>query len=180
MNKEQILRKPEIIEMLLKEGVELKQKGRLWWACCSLHQERTPSFAVDPEKQRFHCFGCHAGGDSIDFIMKYRGLSFLEALQYLGINGDTRPSIPAPQEQERRELLQKFRRWEQLYRRAICELLRLANRVDLFLRPEDLELPGIGEMYLRKCIYEHHISILNGDDDKAKFELYKEVVYGND
>src|SRR3990167_8163608 len=66
--------KPEIIETLSREGVELRQRGRISWACCPLHQERTPSFCVDREKQRFKCFGCGVGGDVVDFGMKHKGL----------------------------------------------------------------------------------------------------------
>lgn len=171
--------KPEMIELLSKEGIELRQRGRLFWALCPLHSESTPSFCVDSERQRFHCFGCHASGDSIDFIMKYRGLSFLDALQYFGINGDTRPARPDPLELKKREAVRKFRRWEQLYRRAISELLRLANRIDFQVTsPECFDLPGISEMYMRRLVLEYHLDILNSNDDKTKFELYKEVTRG--
>ena len=101
-------------------------------------------------------------------------------MSYLGISNGDRPVRPSQQEFKKRKLIQKFRRWEQLYRRAICELLRLANRIDLAVEtPEDLELSGINEMYLKKNIYEYHLEILNGDDDQLKFELFKEVAHGN-
>ena len=175
------IQKPEIITVLQNEGIELRQRGRHLWGRCPLHQERTPSFVVNPEKQKFHCFGCHASGDVIDFIVKFKVLSFPDALRYLGISGGFREIKSDLLELKKRKLIRKFRRWEQLYRRAICELLRLANRIDLFVEtPKDFEIKSIGEMYLKKFIYEYNISILNGDDDKAKFELYKEVVYGND
>ena len=88
-------------------------------------------------------------------------------------------SKPSPLELKKREAMQKFRRWIQLYRRAICELLRLANRIDLQIgKPEHLELPGISEMYLRKFIYEYHLDILNGGCDEAKFKLYQEYLDG--
>lgn len=172
--------KPDIIQTIEKEGVELKQRGRYHWACCPLHSERTPSFAVNPEKQRFYCYGCHASGDSIEFIMKYKGLSFPDALRYLDINGDIKPVRPNPQDSKKRELVQRFRRWEQLYRRAICELLRLANTINLAIKiPEDLEISGTSEMYHQKDVYEYHLGILNGNDNQAKFELYKEWTHGN-
>jgi DNA primase len=175
MNK---IRKPEIISILQeKEGLSMRQREKHFWACCPLHQERTPSFCVDTEKQRFKCFGCGASGDVVDFIMKSHGLSFPDALRYLGINGD-RPTRPDLRDIKRHEAVRKFRRWEQLCRRAISELLRLANRIDLAVeKPEDLELPGVSEMYLGKFIYEYHLSILNGKDAGLKFCLYKGLRY---
>jgi len=178
---EMVIKKPDILEIFSKEGISLQQRGRYLWACCPLHAERTASFVVNPERQCFKCFGCGQGGDAIDFVMKYRGLSFKDALKHVGVSGNFREIKSDPLELKKRKLLQKFNRWVQLYRRAICELLRLANRIDLFVKtPKDFEIKSIGEMYLKKFIYEYNISILNGDDDKAKFELYKEVVYGND
>jgi hypothetical protein len=171
--------KPDILTVIEKECIELQQRGRHFWACCPLHSERTASFCVDMEKQRFKCFGCGVGGDAIDFVMKLKRLSFPDALRYLGISGDSRKIKSDLQELKKRKLIQKYRRWIQLYRRAICELLRLANRIDLQVTtPKDLELPGISGMYLKKFIYEYHLNILNGDDAETKFELYKEVYYG--
>ncbi|HHT9106704.1 MAG TPA: CHC2 zinc finger domain-containing protein [Candidatus Wujingus californicus] len=173
---ETVIKKPDIIEIFSKEGISLQQRGRYLWACCPFHSEKTASFAVNSEKQRFHCYGCHASGDSIDFIMRLKGLSFRDALSYLGItnNGQVKPS---PLELKKREVVKKFRRWMQLYRRAICELLRLANRIDLQVTtPEGLELSGIGKMYLKKFVYEYHLDILNGGCDEAKFKLYQEYL----
>lgn len=172
-----MITKPEIIELLLKEGIELQQRGRHFWACCPLHQERTPSFCVDTERQRWKCFGCHASGDSIDFIMKYKGFSFPDALRYLGISADKKPTKLFSQDIKKRETVRRFRRWIQLYRRAICELLRLANRINLAVeRPEDLERPGMSEMYLVKFIYEYHLDILNGNDNRLKLALYRSLL----
>lgn len=178
--KTQEIKKPELVELLVKEGIEFKQRGRHLWACCPLHSEKTPSFCVDTEKQRFMCYGCHASGDAIDFIMKLRGFTFPDAIRYLGISNDYKPIKPNSQDIKKRELVRKFRRWIQLYRRAICELLRRVNRIDLTVKkPEDLELQGMTDMYLKKFIYEYHLDILNGSDDQLKFELYKEVLHAN-
>ncbi len=95
----------------------------------------------------------------------------------MGIADNARSVMADSQELRKRELVSKFRRWEQLYRRAICELLRLVNRIDLAVKtPEHLEIKGISEMYQQKEIYEYHLSIINGNDDHLKFELYKEVM----
>ncbi len=63
--------------------VELKQAGRNWKGLCPFHDEKTPSFNVNPDRQIFHCFGCQEGGDVIGFLMKHEGLSFPEAARTL-------------------------------------------------------------------------------------------------
>src|SRR5574341_1336727 len=175
-----MITKPNILDILHTEGVELKQRGRNFISLCVFHTERTPSFYVDPERQHWKCFGCGASGDVVDFAMKFRGLSFRDALSYLGISSvDVNQVKHNSMELKKRKLIQKFRRWIQLYRRAICELLRLANRIDLQVAtPEGLELSGIGEMYLKKFIYEYHLDILNGSCDETKFKLYQEYLDG--
>ena len=61
----------------------LKRAGRNFKANCPFHQEKTPSFIVNPDKQIFHCFGCGVGGDVFSFLMKYEQLTFPEALARL-------------------------------------------------------------------------------------------------
>ncbi len=175
----QAIEKPDIISIIEKEGIELRQRGQYFWTCCLLHSERTASFAVNPEKQRFHCFGCHVGGDAVDFIMKLKKVSFPDALVYLGIssNGQVKTN---PQETKRRDVVNKFREWCSNYAKYSSEMLRLCNRLDAFVKiPDDLELKGIGEMYLLRDVYQYHLSILNNREDETKFKLYEEVCYGN-
>lgn len=68
---------------LVSERVQLKQKGRLFWGCCPFHQEKTPSFKIDPATQLWHCFGCGLGGDAYGFVMRTEGLEFVEAVRTL-------------------------------------------------------------------------------------------------
>jgi len=71
------------IVSLVSRYVELKQAGRNWRGLCPFHNEKTPSFNVNPDRQIFHCFGCQEGGDVIAFLMKHEGLSFPEATRSL-------------------------------------------------------------------------------------------------
>lgn len=68
---------------VIGERVPVKQKGRDFWCCCPLHQEKTPSFKIDPSTQLWHCFGCGEGGDVFSFIMKTEDLTFPEAVRRL-------------------------------------------------------------------------------------------------
>ena len=71
------------IVALVSRYVELKQAGRNWKGLCPFHDEKTPSFNVNPDREIFHCFGCQAGGDVISFLMQNEGLSFPEAARSL-------------------------------------------------------------------------------------------------
>jgi len=64
--------------------VQLKRRGRNWFGLCPFHQEKTPSFSVNQQKQIFHCFGCGRGGNAITFVMELEKLEFVEAVQRLG------------------------------------------------------------------------------------------------
>ncbi len=63
--------------------VSLKKAGANYIACCPFHSEKTPSFTVSPTKQFYHCFGCGAHGNAINFLMEYSGYSFVDAVQNL-------------------------------------------------------------------------------------------------
>ncbi|MEO8648529.1 MAG: DNA primase, partial [Acidobacteriota bacterium] len=59
----------------------LKKKGANWMACCPFHQEKTPSFSVNPAKGLYKCFGCGKGGNVFTFLIEMEGLSFPEAIE---------------------------------------------------------------------------------------------------
>jgi len=68
---------------LIGERVQLKQRGRQWWGCCPFHNEKTPSFKVDPASGLWHCFGCSEGGDAFGYVMRSEGMDFVEAVRSL-------------------------------------------------------------------------------------------------
>lgn len=68
------------IVALIGEKVALRSSGREMVGLCPFHEEKTPSFYVSADKQVYHCHGCHAGGDAIDFLVGTQGLSFAEAV----------------------------------------------------------------------------------------------------
>lgn len=63
--------------------ITLAKRGRTWWACCPFHFEKTPSFAINEVEQYYHCFGCGASGDVINFVMKHESLDFYDACKRL-------------------------------------------------------------------------------------------------
>ncbi|SEQ86727.1 DNA primase [Nitrosomonas sp. Nm51] len=75
--------------------VSLKKAGANYVACCPFHTEKTPSFTVSAVKQFYHCFGCGAHGDAINFLMEYRGIGFVEAVKELAFSVGLQ--VPEPQ-----------------------------------------------------------------------------------
>jgi len=86
--------------------VQLRKRGRNYLGLCPFHSEKTPSFTVSEEKQIYHCFGCHAGGNVFKFLMDYLKISFVEAVQELAkqlgidIEYETYPGDERQSEQE--------------------------------------------------------------------------------
>lgn len=78
----ELLSKVDIVNVI-SQYVSLTRKGNRFWACCPFHNEKTPSFAVTPEKQMYYCFSCHKGGGVIQFVMDYEKLGYIEAVTKL-------------------------------------------------------------------------------------------------
>ena len=74
--------KLDIVDFI-SEYVPLKRAGINYKACCPFHQEKTPSFMVNRERQSWHCFGCNKGGDIFTFLQEIEGMEFVEALKFL-------------------------------------------------------------------------------------------------
>jgi DNA primase len=77
-----LLARADVVEVV-DSRVRLKKAGRNYQACCPFHNEKSPSFTVAPDKQFYHCFGCGAHGNAIDFLMEYDGLEFPDAVEEL-------------------------------------------------------------------------------------------------
>ena len=81
---EQVLARADIVDVIESCGIQLKKKGAHYECCCPFHSEKTPSFIVDPRKQTWFCYGaCQEGGNAIRFLMRYKAMSFPEAVAEL-------------------------------------------------------------------------------------------------
>ncbi|MBO1923867.1 DNA primase [Thiomicrorhabdus sp. 6S3-12] len=111
---ESVLARADLVQVI-GQRVPLKKAGATYKACCPFHDEKTPSFNVNPQKQFYHCFGCGASGDAITFLMEYDGLSFVEAVETLA----AMYGMPVPREQlspqKRQEEQQRQQKQRDLY-----------------------------------------------------------------
>lgn len=113
-----LLERTDIVE-LIDSRVKLKKTGRNYSACCPFHDEKTPSFSVNPDKQFYYCFGCGAGGNAISFLMDYDRADFIETIESLARHQGM--EIPREQHNEAAERQQKAKR-------SIYDLLAQANQ----------------------------------------------------
>jgi DNA primase len=118
-----LLSRVDIVDYIHKR-VPLKKAGKNYQACCPFHDEKTPSFSVNPQKQFYYCFGCGAGGNVIGFAMDYVNLSFPESVEQLA--GEVGMEVPkeASNEDEgaaslRTALLAKLAAADQFFRKQL-------------------------------------------------------------
>lgn len=78
----EIFSQSDIVDYV-SQYVKLRKNGRDYTGLCPFHKEKSPSFHVNQDKQLFHCFGCGAGGNLVQFVMKAEGLDFVEALKLM-------------------------------------------------------------------------------------------------
>jgi DNA primase len=128
-----LVSRADIVEVI-DSHVPLKKAGREYKACCPFHEEKTPSFTVSAEKQFYHCFGCGAHGTVIGFLMNYRQLEFVDAVeslaQRLGLEvpregGEA--EAPGPPTAQLYEVLEKANRFYQRQLRAHPERSRAVD-----------------------------------------------------
>lgn len=80
--KENLKNTVDIVDVI-SDYVQLKQSGKNFKGLCPFHQEKTPSFNVNPDRQFYYCFGCGAGGDVFNFLMDIENITFQESLKIL-------------------------------------------------------------------------------------------------
>lgn len=92
---DEIAARSDLVDIVLGYVPTLKQAGSRWKGCCPFHQEKTPSFIVNPDSNTFHCFGCGVGGNVFKFVMMIENLDFPSAVQTLARKYNV--TIPEPE-----------------------------------------------------------------------------------
>lgn len=99
---EELRSRLSVSEVVMKR-MRLQRAGREFKAPCPFHNEKTPSFYVNDQKNFFHCFGCGAHGDQIGFVMRHDNLSFMEAVEHLAAEAGMQVPQATPQERQQYE-----------------------------------------------------------------------------
>src|SRR5215210_209026 len=148
-SKERVKEAADIVE-IVSAYTDLQQRGQDYWGNCPFHDERTPSFKVNPREKLYYCFGCEASGDVFRFVEEKEGLTFPEAVESLGerYGVELKREEEDPRAEERRR--RKARLWELLeltakyYERYLWESQK-AGRARTYLQER-----GLGEDVLRR------------------------------
>ena len=115
---DQVLDRTDIVDVVDRR-VKLKKAGKNYSACCPFHQEKTPSFSVNPEKLFYYCFGCGAGGNALGFLMDYERMEFREAIESLaqaaGMEMPAEEADATPQIDHQKPLYESMEKATRLY-----------------------------------------------------------------
>ncbi len=139
----------DILE-IVSAHTDLQQRGQDYWGVCPFHDERTPSFKVNPRDKLYYCFGCEASGDVFRFVEEKEGLDFASAVESLaeryGVELERENEDPRAEERRRR----KARLWELLERTAKFYERYLWEAPKAERARKYLEGRGLGEEVLRR------------------------------
>ncbi|MFM9904999.1 MAG: DNA primase [Pyrinomonadaceae bacterium] len=114
----------DLVRIIQPYAQDLKKKGQNWMACCPFHQEKTPSFSVNPSKGFYKCFGCGKGGTAYNFLMEMEGLNFPEAIKRVAeISG---VMLPEPVDDQQYEQSKKRNAEKKQIADQIVELNQIA------------------------------------------------------
>jgi len=143
----------DIVEVV-SAHTDLRRQGTRYTGLCPFHEERTPSFSVEPTEKLYHCFGCGVGGDVIKFVEEKEGLGFAEAVEVLadryGVELEREQEDPRAEakRQRRRRLEQLLERSAAFYSNYLWESEEAGKARDYLaqrgLREEVLRAFGVG------------------------------------
>ena len=125
-----LIERVDIVEVI-DSRVSLKRAGKNLQALCPFHEEKTPSFSVNSEKQFYYCFGCGATGTSLRFLMEYERLEFVEAIETLariaGVEVPREAGLRKPVDTDLYEILSSADRY---YRSVIRDHALSGNAIE--------------------------------------------------
>ncbi|HET8813717.1 MAG TPA: DNA primase [Solirubrobacterales bacterium] len=150
---ERVKQAADIVEVV-SAHTDLRRQGARYVGLCPFHEERTPSFSVEPQEKLYHCFGCGVGGDVIKFVEEKEGLGFTEAVELLadryGVELEREQEDPRAEakRQHRRRLEQLLERAAAFYAHYLWESKEAAKARDYLagrgLHEEVLRAFGVG------------------------------------
>ena len=146
---------------IIEPYAPLKKKGANWMACCPFHQEKTPSFSVNPSKGFYKCFGCQKGGNAFTFLMEMEGLSFPEAVQRVA----EMTGVPLPEPIDDRQYEQTKKRREE--KKQLSEQVIELNRTALEFWESELQAKGAKAKAAREYLDGRGIS----DEVQKQFRI---------
>lgn len=162
---------------VIGRDVDLKKAGSGYKGLCPFHNEKTPSFSVNEKDQYFHCFGCHAKGDVITYVMKRQGLTFMEAVEKLA----DEYGVKMPERTGRREDFSRFYNINKMAARYFFRELTARPNMGLkYLRDRQVKDSTIAKFGLGyssssyEGLYEHLKSQGVSDDDMLRLGLVKQ------
>lgn len=145
------LRARVTLSALVMRSVKLQRAGREWRGCCPFHDEKTPSFYVNDQKQFYHCFGCGAHGDAISWMVDHAGLGFMDAVKELAAEAGMEVPAPDPaaakKAEERASLIDITEAAQRFFTESLGSASGAAAREYLAqrgLKPETLREFGFG------------------------------------
>ncbi len=137
---------------IIEPYAPLKKKGANWMGCCPFHEEKTPSFSVNPSKGFYKCFGCGKGGDAFNFLKEIEGLSFYEAIQRIAeISG-----IPLPEPIDDEKYERNKKRWQE--KKAIADEVIELNKYALEFWENHLQDDNAHSKAAREYLEKREIS----------------------
>lgn len=137
---------------LISTDISLKRAGHSYVACCPFHKEKTPSFSVSDSRGRYRCFGCHANGDVISWMMAFHHFSFRDAVEHLArmagieVPRQDRPADDDGRRGRQHALHQALDKALYLYRKGLAKNERASSyaRADRQLNEQTIALFEIG------------------------------------
>lgn len=132
---QEILSKTDLVD-LIGQYVTLSPKGQRYWGCCPFHNEKSPSFTVNPANQFYYCFGCQEKGNAYGFLMKHEHLAFPDAVKKLADKAGV--LLPegeeTPQDKERQAVVELLGRLTKTFHHLLLHHPEAAIARDLLAR----------------------------------------------
>ncbi len=159
----------DIVE-IIGQRLDLKQSGSSLKTLCPFHSEKSPSFFVSSQLQRYRCFGCGASGDVFEFLERYEGMSFYEALQFLADEaGIELKKYAKTQDDEIREQLQEVLKLSARYYHYLLTEHKAGEQARHYLKKRGIIKQSI-ELFKLGCALPAWDGLLNYLTKKKKYQ----------